>query len=183
MKSGIRYIAIASGPKSGKSTMLIGAIFRDNYMEGLLSTRIDVDGMDSTKKIIGMINRSRFKEQIRIILLNGIALAGLNIIDPSYMEKKLGIRVMLLNRRRQNPKELIKALRGFSRLKGIDVSKRIATVKEYSKVDPLKVNGIYIQSRLEKGHIRSFSEKAFEALRIAHIIARGVSTGESKGRI
>lgn len=34
LKEGVRYIAIASGPIKGASTLLIGVIFRDNYIDG-----------------------------------------------------------------------------------------------------------------------------------------------------
>ncbi|MDE1871303.1 MAG: DUF99 family protein [Candidatus Micrarchaeota archaeon] len=184
MKSGIRYLAIASGPiKNRKDTILIGIVFRNGYIEGLLSTRITVDGTDATGKITKMVRKSRFRDQIRMILFNGIALAGLNVINPNAIEKALGVGIVILNRRRQNPKELTKALDGFSRITGIDTSKRADIVRDYSNVEPVRVNGLYIQSRLEKHHIRKFAESAFEALRVAHIIARGVSTGESRGRL
>lgn len=183
MKAGIRYIAIASGPIGKKKSLIVGVIFRDNYIEGLLSSSVNVDGTDSTRQIIRMIKRSRFKEQIRILLFNGIAIAGLNIINPKLLEKELNYKVVLLNRHKQNAKELINALREFSRIRKIDVKKRIDIVDKYSKVKSIKVHDLFMQSELEDAYIRAFTERAFEALRIAHIIARGVSTGESKGSL
>ncbi len=184
MKKGVRYIAIASGPiEKRKNTLIVGVIFRDNYIEGLLSTGINVDGTDSTKQIIKMVKSSRFKDQIRILLFNGIALAGLNVIDPWLLEKSLGIKVLLLNRRKQNAAELIKALGEFSRISRRNVKKRTGIVKRYSLIKPLKIKGLFFQSGLDEPYTRDFADRAFEALRIAHIIVRGVSTGESKGRI
>ncbi|MGD0729154.1 MAG: DUF99 family protein [Candidatus Micrarchaeaceae archaeon] len=187
MKSGARFIAIASGPISKKlknnKTILVGIIFRENYIEGLLSTRISVDGTDSTNQIIGMINKSRFKDQIRILLFNGIALAGLNIINPNFLEKKLKMKIILLNKRRQNAKELVNALNEFSRIHKKDASERIKIVKNYSSVKILKVRHLFFQSKLESHYLKNFSDNAFEALRIAHIVASGISSGESKGRL
>jgi endonuclease V-like protein UPF0215 family len=184
LKEGVRYIAIASGPISERGkTLVLGMIFRNNYMEGVLSGTIDVDGTDSTKQIIKMIKPSRFSDQIRILLFNGIALAGLNVIDPSMLEKELNAKVVLLNRRKQNPTELINALKEFSRLNGDAVDGRIKIVKAYGRLKPLRINGLYIQSALEKAYIKGFVERAFEALRLAHLVVRGVSTGESKGRL
>ena len=83
MKEGVRYIAIASGPKEkGKDSILVGVVFRNSYIEGLVSSTVKSDGTDSTDKIIRMIKHSKFRDQIRVLLFNGIALAGLNIIDP-----------------------------------------------------------------------------------------------------
>jgi uncharacterized protein len=184
VKQGVRYIGITSGPiNKGKKSLLVGIIFRDNYIEGLLSSTIDVDGTNSTRKIIKMVKRSRFNGQIRILVLNGIALAGLNIIDPDLLEKALGMRVILLNRRRQNAKELISALRKFSRTKKIDVENRITIVKRYASVKPEVVNGLFLQSTVEMSYVKKFAEKWFEAIRISHIIASGISKGESTGRL
>ncbi len=184
MKAGVRYIAIASGPiEHGKKSLVVGIIFRNDYMEGALSTSVDADGTDSTDRIIRMIRRSRFKEQIRILIFNGIALAGLNIIEPKILEKSLGVRIILLNRKRQNSKELVKALKEYSRISGDDVEKRIGVVEKYAAVRPVRKNGFYLQSTLDEPYLRAFAGRAFEALRAAHIIARGVSTGESKGAI
>ena len=78
-----------------------------------------------------MIRRSRFNEQIKILVFNGIALAGLNIINPDVLEKRLGMSVILLNKRRQNPNELINALNKFSRIRKKEVKERIAIVNGY----------------------------------------------------
>jgi endonuclease V-like protein UPF0215 family len=184
LKEGVRYIAIASGPiGKGATTLLIGVIFRDNYIEGLLSTKIRADGADSTDKIIKMIRRSRFRAEVRILLLNGIALAGLNIINPQELEKRLRVKVVLLNRRRQNASELVNALNEFSRATKTNVMERIAIVEESRKMNTLTTNGLSLQSSLDGSYLKKFAKSAFEALRVAHIIARGISTGESKGRL
>jgi uncharacterized protein len=186
VKSGARYIAIASGPignRKSRKTILIGIIFRGNYIEGMLSGNVAIDGTDSTRQIIKMIADSRFHDQVRIVLLNGIAVAGLNIVKPKLLEKELRVKVVLLNRRRQNANELIKALKEFARIRKKDANERINIVSEYSKIKILKTRDLFLQSSLEDHYLRNFAEKAFEALRIAHIIASGISKGESKGRI
>lgn len=186
MKDGVRYIAIVSGPigrKRYSKTILVGVIFRENYIEGLLSTQINADGTDSTKQIINMVKRSRFRGQIRILLLNGIALAGLNIIDPNALEKELKSKMVLLNRRKQNPNELIDALNEYSRITKIEVMERVEIVRAYGSVKPLRIKNLFMQSKLEDHYLRKFADNAFESLRIAHIIASGIYTGESKGRL
>lgn len=186
MKRGARFIAIASGPIDKgrkKRALLVGLIFRDSYIEGLLSTSIETEGTDSTRKIISMLNKSRFREQVKVLLFNGIALAGLNIIDPKKLERKLKMRVVLLNKRRQHAKELVMALKRFSESTGANVDGRIRIVESSASMNSLKTNGLYLQSTLDKAYLKSFAANAFEALRIAHIIARGISGGESKGRL
>ncbi|MGI0100100.1 MAG: DUF99 family protein [Candidatus Micrarchaeaceae archaeon] len=184
MKAGVRYAAMASGTIKGRDrALLVCMIFRDGYMEGMLSTSVGVDGTDSTVRIIRMLGSSRFGEQVRILLFNGIAVAGLNIIDTAELERKLKAKVVLLNRRRQDARELIRALRGFSRASKSDVSGRVKLVKDYSSVKPIRANGLFMQSSLESHYVERFAGKAFEALRIAHIVASGLSAGESRGRL
>lgn len=186
MKSGARYIAITSGPigkRKGGKTILVGIIFRESYIEGLLSSTIQIDGTDSTKQIIAMIKSSRFNDQVRIILLNGIALAGLNIVNPKALEKRLDVKIVLLNRRRQNAKELINALKEFSRVTKTGIEQKSVVVQEHSKVKIRKVGDFFIQSDLDEHYLKSFVDKGFGALRISHIVASGISSGESKGRL
>lgn len=181
----MRYVAITSGPinRKRKKTILTGIIFRDNYIEGLLSSDVNIDGADSTAKIIKMIGNSRFKDQIRIVLLNGIAIAGLNIVEPKTIEKRLNARVVLLNKRKQNARELVNALREFSRLSKKDVRRKIRIVEDYSSVKIIKFHGLFLQSGLDENNVKRFAERAFEALRVSHIVSSGVAKGESKGRL
>lgn len=186
MKSGARFIAITSGPidrAKRNKTLIVGAVYRETYIEGLLSTRVTVDGIDSTAQIIKMIKGSRFRDQIRILLFNGIALAGLNIINPKLLEKKLKMNVVLLNRRRQNAKDLINALNESSRITRKNTRERAKVVEEHSSTKILKARNLFLQSGLDDHYLRNFADKAFEALRISHIISRGISSGESKGRL
>jgi hypothetical protein len=133
--------------------------------------------------ITRMVRASRFKEQVRIVALNGIALAGLNVVDIPRLEKALKIKVAVLTRGKPRPRLLVRALNGFSRISGKDVKERIALVRDRAKIKPVKAAGFYLQSTVEKGEMGSVAGSAYGMLRIAHLIARGVETGESKGRI
>ena len=91
MKKGIRIISFASGPINGKKALIVGVISRENVIEGILSGNVEVDGFDSAKKIISLIKKSRFREQIKIVALNGIAIAGLNVVNVYKIKKDLKI--------------------------------------------------------------------------------------------
>jgi endonuclease V-like protein UPF0215 family len=95
----------------------------------------------------------------------------------------LKIKAAILTRGRPRPRLLIRALSEFSRTSGKDVKERIGLVKEQAKTRPVKAAGFHLQSDLKKNDIGSVAGSAYEMLRIAHLIARGVETGESKGRI
>ncbi|MDE1868683.1 MAG: DUF99 family protein [Candidatus Micrarchaeota archaeon] len=186
MKSGSRFIAITSGPiqkKRSGSALIVGVIGKDGTVEGILSSKIKTDGTDSTSKIIRMIAESRFREQIRIVALNGIALAGLNVVDIPRLEKMLGVQAVIITRSRPRPKKLLLALRTFAKLSGQNVDRRIALVRGRAKVKPVNAKGIFIQSTLERHETVSFAAKLYDATRLSHLISSGVSKGESTGRV
>ncbi|MGC8572226.1 MAG: DUF99 family protein [Candidatus Micrarchaeia archaeon] len=183
MKEGIRIISFGCAPLEGKKTMLLGIISRDGVIEGAISTKIDVDGNDSTEKIINIIKRSRFKDQIKIVSLNGIGIAGLNILNVSLLEKKLNVKILSITRNKPHPDKLIKALKAFSHVEKADVSERIKFVKDASKLKIMKLNGFYAQTDLDKKDVKKFYLEAVNMLRIIHIILSAISKGESKGRI
>ena len=151
-------------------------------IEGVLSDRIIVDGNDATSKIIKMVRKSRFGDQIKLIAINGIALAGLNVVDVKTVERRTGIPVIVLTRKKPDFEALEKALRNS----GADrdsINSKIAVVKALNSERPFKkAAGFYLQAD-EKIDNDSIAETAFELLRLAHMIANGVSTGVSKGRI
>ncbi len=59
---------------------------------------------------------------------------------------------------------------------------KIEIIKKYFD-KPKKISGFYVCSSMQDQDIKAMLASGFEALRLAHIIARGISTGVSKGRI
>ena len=93
-----RVIGIDDGPffkfRKGK-VLVVGTVYRGgDYMDGIISTSAKVDGADSTGKISAMINKSRFKSQLRCIFLDGIAVGGFNVIDLPKLHKLTKIPVI-----------------------------------------------------------------------------------------
>ncbi len=183
MKEGIRIMAVSCAPLERKRTLLVGVISRMGYMEGILSTYVAVDGTDSTDVIAKMLNGSRFGDQVRLIAVNGIGIAGLNILDINGVEKKTKTKVLSITRGKPRPIELIKALKTYSKLEKVDVEDRVQLVKGLKNLNKFKLEGFYSQTSLDKADAKRFIPEAFELLRVAHLIASGVSKGESKGRI
>jgi endonuclease V-like protein UPF0215 family len=188
MKSGSRFIAVASAPigadkfSFSKKVLVIGVVARQEEVEGVLSSHILVNGSDSASSILKMISNSRFAEQIKFVATNGIAMAGLNVIDYRKLSEK-SIPLIVMTRSTPRPSKLIYALRIFSTKSGINVNDRIAIVRSFASNKPIKLNGFYFQSKIGKESIGGVSAYVIKALRLAHLIASGVANRESKGRI
>ncbi|MCL5680411.1 MAG: DUF99 family protein [Candidatus Marsarchaeota archaeon] len=186
MKKGARLLAVASGPiyeRRKKRTILVGVVGRLGEIEGVLSENVEIDGSDGTLKILRLMNKSRFKEQIKAIAINGVAIAGLNVVDVKTLERKSKVPVLILTRNKPNMKAFVNALKRYSEANPSALA-RIDKVKELNAERPFKKSrGFYVQGKVLDEYGNSLIETAFETLRIAHMIAKGVSTGVSKGRI
>ncbi len=179
MKRGARIAAFSSGPikrGSGAKVLMVGVVAREGKVEGILSGRITTDGSDATRTMAKLIESSRFRYQVKAVALNGVALAGLNVVDLKALGKQ-GYDYLILTRYRQRPSLLVRAIR-LARGGGKEKERLVA---EHAAARQRKEEGFYTRAsfRVPKGMVA----EAYGALRLSHLISNGVSTGESKGRI
>lgn len=187
MKREIRILGIDDAPfdkfrDKGKNLLVVGTIYRGgNYMDGLLSTKIRIDGRNSTAKLIKMINKCKFKPQLRAIMIDGIALGGFNIVDIKEVYKKTKIPVIVVIRRMPDFNKIKSALKKLGR------QNKYKLIEKAGK--PIKINNICIQfagTTLEKAkeviRISCTHSLIPEPIRVAHIIASGIKEGQSRGR-
>ncbi len=185
LRKEIRIIGIDDGPFNkfkDKEALVVGTLYRGgNFMDGLMSTKAKIDGTDSTDKIARMINKSKFKPQLRAIFLNGIAVGGFNVIDIKKLNKKTKVPVIVVIRSFPDLKKIFKVL---DRLK---MKKQKKIIEDLPK--PTKVGKIYIQyigtslsDAKEMLKLTCTHSYIPEPIRVAHLIAAGIVKGESKGR-
>lgn len=190
IKKELRILGIDDGPfkfKSKGNVVLVGTVFRSGlWIDGLLTTKIKIDGFDSTKKIIDMVNKSRHKGQLRVIMLDGLTFGGMNFVDIQKLNEKTGLPVIAVNRKKPNLEKIKNALKHFT-----DMEKRWKFVESAGEMHQINFDEhkLYIQTAgimLEDARkiIRQSCTHANipEPLRVAHLIAAGIVTGESKGR-
>jgi len=184
MKPEIRVIGLDDSPfKQHKkdNTLVIGTIFRGgNFLDGIISTKVSIDGNNSTDKLIKLINNTKFKPQLRCIMLDGIAFGGFNIIDIQKLHKKTKIPVMVIMRKQPNMKAIESALKKIKKYNKFKLIEKAGP--------PIKINNIYVQF---KGITKKQAEEILkitcthsyipEPIRVSHIIAQGIYFGESKG--
>ncbi len=185
LKKEIRVIGIDDSPFERfvkKDILVVGAIFRGGLsLEGILSTKIRVDGNNSTKKLIQMINDSRFKSQLRCIFLNGIALGGFNIVDIEYLNKMTGIPVIVVIRRRPDLTRVSRALMKINKKPKLNLIEKAGEIIRIGDIY-VQLKGISVRHSKEVLGIVCSNGNIPEPLRIAHMIASGIIKGESKGK-
>jgi len=195
MRRESRILGIDDGPfsKFGGShrTLIVGALFRGGiFLDGILSTYAEVDGSDSTEKIIGMIKGSRFFPQIRIIMFKGVSVAGFNVLDIRKINFETGIPVVIFMRKMPDFDGIRKALSNLpDGMKKWDMIKRAGRIHKISidhrnslKEALIQVRGMSIKEAAEAVKMSCTHSAVPEPLRIAHMIASGIVKGESKGK-
>lgn len=190
IKREIRVIGIDDAPFDkfkDKSVLAVGTIFRGGYcMDGLLSTHITVDGNDTTEKLAKMINSSKHKKQLQVIMLDGIALGGFNIVDIRELAKQTGLGVITVMRERPDIEMMKKALKNVpDNTSKLDLIEKAGEIKKIDfSNDKCFVQFANIDEKSVKSIIETTCTRSLvpEPLRLAHIIASGIVHGESRGR-
>ncbi len=183
MKSLARVLAIDDGyfkPRQKGFAPIVGVLSRlDGRVEGIVSTKVKVDGLDSTQKIVAMVKKTRLGEQAAYILLDGFNCAGFNFVDLPRLSKELGIPAIAVMRKRPSIPKIENALRKFR-----DKKKRLALIEKAGPIHEGK--NIFFQcSGLDEKMVKTLLAKTTkwsnlpEPLRLAHLIASGTSLGES----
>ena len=77
--------------------LVVGVVFRGGYsIDGVMHTKIAIDGLDATEKFASMINTSPHRRQLRLVMLNGITFAGFNMVDIKKLYAATGLPVIAL---------------------------------------------------------------------------------------
>ncbi len=183
IKKKARAIGIDDGsfvPKKPGKALIVGVLLRaDGRIEGILSTSVKVDGLDSTQKITRMLKKSRFCEQASFVFLDGINFAGFNFIDIKKLNAEIKVPVIAVMRKKPLLQKIKRALSRFN-----DKEKRFSLIEKAGSVH--KAPALYFQcSGLNADNARkaiklfSLHSNLPEPVRLAHLIASGVSLGES----
>jgi len=193
IKSEIRVIGIDDGPfepHAGGKALLIGTVFRGGqWLDGVLRAHIDVDGTDATQRIIEMVNKSRHKGQLRVIMVDGVTFAGFNVVDIQEIFRQTGLPVIVVSRKRPDFPKVKKALKNLldwqERWRMLQAAGKIYQVRSRPRAAPvcIQVAGIERSDAEQIVKLTSTRSLVPEPLRVAHLIATGIARGESVGRV
>jgi len=185
VKKEIRILGIDDSPfdKKRKSEVLvIGTIFRGGYfIDGVISTKVRMDGRNATQKLIKMINNTKHKAQLQVIMLNGISLGGFNIIDIKELNKATKLPVVVVIRKYPDFKKIHKALIKIGFSDKIKLLNKAGQIYSLEKIF-VQLAGISIVKAKEILKVSCTHSLIPEPIRVAHLIAGGIVDGESRGR-
>jgi endonuclease V-like protein UPF0215 family len=185
IKPEIRVIGIDDGvfiPHTKGLVSVVGVVFRGGYwLDGVMHTRIRVDGFDATNKISSMIVDSPHYKQLRVIMLNGITFAGFNVVDVKKLYSRTKLPVIAVTREKPDFAEIRKALvhlpKSEERWKAVLSAGEIfaMSTRNINEKIYVHVSGILEEDARKILKLTSTRSNIPEALRVAHLIASGVS--------
>ena len=162
---------------------LVGTVCSRTRLDGVLSAQVRRDGRNSTDRMIEMVRGSQFAGHVRAVLLQGIAVAGFNVVDIGRLHAELGVPVLVVARRKPD----LAAMRTYLVHNVPGWRRKWHLIEEAGAMEPLR--GLWVQRRglgaAAAEHLLSATTlhgKLPEPLRLAHLIAGGVTTGTSRGR-
>ncbi len=188
VKPQIRVVGFDDGTFSFSSklgrgkTVLIGVVMKGSQeVVGVLSRWITVDGRDATDAMIDAVLSSRFKD-LRVILLRGVTYGGFNIVDVERIYRETDLPVVVVVRKKPDLKAMESALRKHFP----DAEERIELLRGAPPLFEILPGKLYLQAvgvdeRTAEEIVRVTTKTGLipEPLRLAHMIASAVMTGES----
>lgn len=165
-------------------TPLVGVITRGGGpVDGVIKTEVAVDGLNGTSLISTAINESKHREELRLVVLSGITLAGFNVVDISKVSEKTNLPVLSVTREKVDLESFKSALKNLP-----DFQQRWRAVRNAGEIRGFELDDhrVYYQTaNLSK----SGAERALKVLathsvlpepvRLAGMIATSLVRGES----
>ena len=184
-KKEVRVIGIDDSPFNkfkDKKIIIVGVVMRGGtWVDGILSAKVTVDGNDSTRKIAEIINKCKFKPQLQCVFLNGIAVAGFNVIDIKELHKKTKLPIIVVIRKNPDLNNIKKTLIKINKEDKIKLIEKAGNVFQVDDIF-IQLAGIALDDAKKILKIVCTRSNVPEPLRLAHIIASGIVLGEGKGR-
>lgn len=181
----IRVIGFDDAPfdrARGSLVNVSGIVCANTRFEGMLWAEATKDGSDATDVLANMLLESKFYDQVNVVLIDGIAIGGFNVIDLPALSQTLARPCIAVMRKLPDMTAIDNALQNFD-----DYQRRKTLLNKAGEIHSVgcfhfqmagcdKSTAAAVLERLtDKGHVP-------EALRLAHLIGAAIKTGQSSGR-
>ena len=161
---------------------IVGAVYAGPRFDGVLIDRITRDGRDATQTMVNMVSESKFNGHAQLIMLQGITMAGFNVVDVAQLHDQLGLPILVIARHRPDMTAIREAL--VTRIAG--GREKWTLIEQLGPMEP--VGNVFVQrvglsldqaaTTLERFAIHSHIP---EPIRTAHLIAGALVEGQSRG--
>lgn len=185
IKPEIRVLGVDDGvfiPHVKGFAPIIGVVFRGGlWLDGVMSTKVEVDGFDAVDKIASMVVSSQHYKQLRVIMLDGVTFAGFNVVDIKKLGEETRLPIIAVTRDKPDFNDIQKALKNLprseKRWKAVLNAGEIFEVPTRNKGEKvyIEASGIFEEDARKIVRLTSTRSSVPEALRVAHLIASGIN--------
>ncbi|THF68843.1 DUF99 family protein [Deinococcus sp. Arct2-2] len=162
---------------------VFGTVFARRDLHAVVSGRVRRDGRNSTTELARLVALSGASEHLHLILLQGVALAGFNVVDAPALYAATGLPVLIVARKPPNLPRIRAAL--LTQVPG--GARKWRLIEALGPMEPCR--GVQVQraglslpeAEAALGAL-TFTGRIPEPLRAAHLIAGGVTRGSSVGQ-
>jgi uncharacterized protein len=171
-------------PADPGDVTVIGAVYAGHRLEGVLSGVVQRDGDDATSTLIDMVVESRFALHLQAVFLQGIALAGFNVVDCHGLHEALQLPVIVVARKQPDLAAIKHALLDHV-ANGVRKWQLIEQAGPMVSAGQIFVQHFGISYADTCNMIKCFAVNSLlpEPLRTAHLIAGGITGGHSRQRV
>ncbi len=175
-------MAVDDGPFKfeDQASLLVGLVVRGKgYLEAVYSSHVSVDRLDATDAVAHLVKGSRQLPQLKAVLLDGLTLAGFNVVDIEALHRATGVPVLTVVDKVPDPEAIRRALEG--RFPDWEERFRLISAPETHTMDlpgggtlTCHMTGMDVQEARELLRVTTLRGHLPEALRMAHLVASGL---------
>jgi endonuclease V-like protein UPF0215 family len=162
--------------------LVVGVLYAGLRLDGVYATRVRRDGANATRALTAMVRQARL-QHLQAILLQGIALAGFNVVDLAALHRETGVAVIVVVRHAPDLIAIRRALE--TRVRG--GARKWRLIAQAGPMEP--IGPVWVQrAGIERAAVERLLARLCvngnvpEPIRVAHLIAGGVTVGASRGR-
>lgn len=161
---------------------LVGVVCAGTRFEGMVLGRVIRDGASSTGEIVRLLRDGKFLPQVHVVLLDGIAFGGFNVVDLRALAEALERPCVAVMRKRPDLAAVERAIAALPGAKRKLAALRRAGPIHHAAPFFFQVQGAspediarVLPTITDRGHVP-------ECLRLAHVIGTALVTGQSGRR-
>ena len=179
-------LGIDDGPfekRAATPVPIVGVMMEGaDLVEAVARSEFPVDGPDATGFLARWITSLRARPALHAVLLGGVTIAGLGIVDIQALSDALGLPVLAVSRKNPARHRVGVALRAAGLNERLPILERIPAALQVGSgvflaaagIPPARAAALLAATRLKSDMP--------EPLRLAHLIAAAIASGESRGR-
>ncbi len=197
MKPQFRVLGVDDGPFSfsDATVPVIGVVVRKGYIDAVLKTQVDVDGNNATSAIASLMGGTGYTGKLEAVMLDGACLGGFNVVDIEELNRLSGVPVITVTRDRPDMAAIREALEMLGRTpkygrkpipdwkERLGLLERTRLVEVKTGARPIHIGFAGLDEPEAKGIVTASTVRGSipEPVRLAHLIARALVSGKSRG--